>query len=139
MKFGIISVFATAACLYSQAALANVSDAEQIIGPTIKNLEENNAQAAVDAFFAGSEMMAGKQQELSYLVTQIRGTLDIYGKISDCELVDSQSKGQLLLRNIYICQHEKFLTRWTLSVARTGKGWTGLNLSFDDKVEQLFD
>lgn len=123
----------------SQPAYAQDGEKEALFNAAIDKLVSNDPRGAVDAFLGSSELMARKQQEIGFLATQIAGTFDIYGPVSHCTMIETDQRADLLERRIYLCQHEHFLTRWTLLAAKTTNGWVGANLNFDDKIDQVLD
>lgn len=107
---------------------------EKLVAPIFSNLKAGNATAAVGEFLGRSPMFAGKKQEMQYLVSQIDGTFSIYGKISDCSLASLETKANLAQSRQYLCQHENFVTRWVVIVAKTSNGWGPVSLRFDDNI-----
>lgn len=98
-----------------------------------------DAKRAVDAFAAGSPLMAGKTIELASLQSQIQTSLTAYGPISSIELAKQQTLGSSAVRRYYVARHEKLTTRWELVFARTSKGWVIAYLGFDDQQRGWFD
>ena len=83
--------------------------------------------------------MDGKQNELAVLEGQITSAVSIYGSIRTCELVESVKRGTLVENRMYLCQHDRFVSRWRFLLIRTSSGWVGNNIGFDEKVNQAFD
>jgi hypothetical protein len=107
---------------------------ERLIAPVFSNLKAGDSAATVDEFLGISPMFDGKKQEMQYLVSQIDSTMSIYGKISDCALASIKTRANIAQSRQYLCQHEKFITRWVVIVAKTSKGWGPVSLSFDDQM-----
>jgi hypothetical protein len=98
-----------------------------------------DAKRVVDAFAAGSPLMAGKTIELGSLQSQIQTSLTAYGSISSIELAKQQTLGTSAIRRYYVARHEKLTTRWELVFARTSKGWVIGYLGFDDQQRGWFE
>jgi hypothetical protein len=96
-------------------------------------LQAGSIDKAVEGFLGTTGLMAGKKAQLTQVAAQISTTIDIYGPISNCILVQSDGKGGIVEEQEYICQHENLVTRWKLLFVKTTKGWIAGNLYFDDK------
>jgi hypothetical protein len=115
----------------------SASDEQQIDAISDKfftQLKASKVESAVSGVFQSSELMAGKTAELSQISSQMQTSLNIYGPISECVLVQSSGRGNVVEAQQYICQHQKLATRWKIEFVKTTKGWITSNLSFDDKV-----
>jgi len=99
-------------------------------------LAAGKSLSAVNAFLGRSKLMAGKSQELTLLASQIDGTIGIYGTIGNCLLFSESSRAGIVQVRSYLCQHQQYLTRWTLTFGKTANGWEPLMLNFDDKIAE---
>jgi hypothetical protein len=108
---------------------------DALVTPVLLGLKSGQVRKATSDFFQTSAAMAGKQSEVSLFGTQAEGALAIYGKVGECQLTDRINYGTYAQARLYICQHEKFLTRWIFDLVRTSKGWEAGNLRFDDKYK----
>jgi hypothetical protein len=141
-SFGLRSVLALplAMCLMQPTAAQGTSATSDSIAQTaISNLQTGHTKEAILGFFGGNPLMAGKQNELTMLISQIDGMIAIYGPIRSCELVATAKNGTLVENRQYLCQHDHFVTRWRLLMIRTASGWTGNNVSFDEKLTLPID
>lgn len=107
---------------------------ERLIAPIFSNLKAGDSAATVEEFLGISPMFGGKKQEMQYLISQIESTISIYGKISNCALASTKTRANIAQSRQYLCQHENFVTRWVIIVAKTSKGWGPVSLSFDDQM-----
>lgn len=105
----------------------------------IAKLKAGDGTGAVQTFYAGNLLVAGKQAQLQIMAGQISSALALYGPISSCELVEETSHGSLVDSRLYVCSHDKYVSRWKMMFVKTAHGWTGGTLQFDDKVQLGLD
>jgi hypothetical protein len=117
-------------------ALAQNDEAaiDKLIDPTLSQLRAGHALPALNAFFGTSRLMAGKTVELQALASQINSTMEIYGALGQCELVERRNRGSFVQVRLYVCQHDSMATRWRFIMVKTTGGWIGANVYFDDKA-----
>jgi hypothetical protein len=80
--------------------------------------------------------MAGKSAEMDILASNVAITISLYGEVKNCEQVELKKRGMWVENRLYICQHDKFLTRWIFTLFKLPSGWMGANLRFDDKASR---
>jgi hypothetical protein len=107
---------------------------DTLVAPIFTNLKAGDYEGSVKQFLGLSPMFTGKKQEMQFLVNQIQGAADIYGPITECPLDSVETKAGIAQSRQYLCQHENFVTRWIVVVAKTSKGWGPISLSFDDQI-----
>lgn len=97
-------------------------------------LKQGQPENAVKNLLGTTGLMEGKKSELTQLSNQIASSLDIYGPISDCLLVQRDGRGGVVEEQQFICTHSKLASRWKLLFIKTANGWIAGNLYFDDRV-----
>jgi hypothetical protein len=107
---------------------------DRLIAPSLAALKAGKSREAVDIFLGSNELMASKRSDVAFLASQIDSMIGIYGPISDCQLSETRNNGAVVEQRLYHCQHRNFVTRWIFLAVKTTGGWTGGNLSFDDKL-----
>lgn len=107
---------------------------DNLVAPIFSNLKAGNYAATVNEFLGLSSMFDGKKQEMQYLISQIESTSTIYGRVSNCSLATVKTRAGIAQSRMYLCQHENFVTRWIVVVAKTSKGWAPVSLRFDDQM-----
>ena len=95
-------------------------------------------QSVIDAFNR-SEMMKAKQSDVALVASQAEVAIGIYGAVRACENVDQKGHGSWVQDRIYICQHDRFLTRWVITMVKMPGGWQPASISFDDKINVDLD
>lgn len=115
-------------------AQADESAIDKLVEPTLSQLRAGNAALALNSFFGTSRLMTGKSVELQALASQINSSIEIYGSLAQCELVERRNHGSFVQVRLYVCQHERMATRWQFTMVKTTNGWIGANLYFDDKA-----
>ena len=120
-------------------ALATVSTADTakldaITRQTFDGIINGKAHEALDGFFGSSELMRSKAGELRMLANQIDSLGGLYGAMGECRLSEERIRAGLVVQRLYLCRHGQYMTRWKLMFANTSNGWTGANISYDDKV-----
>ena len=143
-----ITVMAFAAMLWAVPAAASEAlpptpgDAAQIdklIVPFIAGLKAGKAGDAINAYMATNALTRQKTTEIDYVALQAQTVLTTYGPISECQLVETQSRGSWAQTRLYICQHTNYLTRWVFTVMKTPQGWQAANFRYDDKFSNPID
>jgi hypothetical protein len=120
--------------LQNTLSAADNEAVDKLVEPIFSNLKAGNSAAVVNEFLGISPLFAGKKQEMQFLISQIESTVAIYGKISNCALASTETRANLAQSRQYLCQHENFVTRWVVIVAKTSKGWGPVSLRFDDQM-----
>ncbi|WP_374528740.1 hypothetical protein [Novosphingobium sp.] len=145
-KIGIIPTAFVAAMALSQSAqvAASTTPADdaaiaKILDPTLSLLRAGKSRQAVDTFFTGSPIAAGKSSEMQMLANQVDSTVGIYGPFGECRMVEKRPHGDFVVQMLYHCQHKHYVTRWTFLFIKTTQGWQGGNIYFDDKVTAGLD
>lgn len=103
------------------------------------NLKAGRSLEAINRFFGPNSLVSEKTNELKMLSDQIDSTMAIYGPMAQCEQNERETKGTLVEMRLYLCQHDKYVTRWKLTFVRTSKGWSGAYVTFDDKIALPLD
>lgn len=109
------------------------SQIEALISPMIAGLKANHVKQASADYFNSNPNMAGKSTDVEFFGVQAEAIISAYGPIRDCQLIQNESYGSWAQTRLFICQHERFLSRWIFTVVKTAKGWQAGNLFFDDK------
>jgi hypothetical protein len=133
-----------AAVLWQSPALAGTSLAppptvaddaqiDKLIDPFFASLRGGQTKKAVTDYMTTNLMMRAKVSELDYVVVQTDGVVAAYGRLGDCQLNEKTGIGSWVETRLYICQHEKFLTRWLFTVIKLGGTWQAATFRFDDK------
>jgi hypothetical protein len=138
-----------AAALLPMAAIAqaqpvtltseSVIEVDKLAKTVTDALIAGDAKRAVNAFAAGSPLMAGKSIELGSLEAQVGTAFTAYGPITSIELAKQQVYGTSAVRRYYVARHEKMVTRWELVFSRTSKGWIIGYFGFDDQQRSWFE
>lgn len=117
----------------------SATEIDRLAKSVIDALIAGDAKRAVDAFVAGSPLMAGKTIELGALQSQVQTAMTAYGKISTVELAKQQSLGASVVRRYYVARQDKLVTRWELVFVQTSSGWVIAYFGFDDQQRTWFD
>jgi hypothetical protein len=110
---------------------------DSISAEVLDKLRAGEYLAAITIFFAANPLAASKTAEFGYLSDQMASSERAYGRISQCEQIDREALGTLIESRTYLCQHRDYVTRWVMSFQKTGKGWVGANIRFDDRTLEL--
>jgi hypothetical protein len=117
---------------------ADTNEVDTLIDPVLHGLREATAGEAIKAYLATGKTGVFGEPQVNMVVSQVANALAAYGPVHQCALVDEETKAALMLRRTYLCQHEKFLTRWIFVVVKLPDGWKAGSIFFDDKIDQLF-
>lgn len=137
LAFAIVSASSGAAARPVAKHRLSEVDEQQIDAMSDKffsQLKSSSPESAVAGFLGTTELIEIKKAEVTELASQIGKGLNIYGAISQCILVQSNGRGGVVEEQQFICEHDKFATRWKLLFVKTTKGWIAGNLYFDDKI-----
>ncbi|MBV1687018.1 hypothetical protein KRR38_04840 [Novosphingobium sp. G106] len=143
MKFRAAALLA--ACLWQSPAFAAASLApppsavddaqiDKLIDPFFTAIRSGQTRKAVTDYMATNAMMRAKTTELEYVVVQTDGVFAAYGRLGDCQLNEKTATGSWAETRLYICQHEKYLTRWIFTVIKLGGTWQAATFRYDDKI-----
>lgn len=103
------------------------------IQPIFEHLSRGDASAVIDAAFpSSSPLYQNVKPQLPNLKSQVGVMLDMYGPASNCERARRGHNGSLLIKLEYLCQHERFVTQWNVTVVKTSTGWTMSQITFAD-------
>jgi hypothetical protein len=109
------------------------SSPDSIAATTIEYLQAGKNNEAISSFFGKGRLGIGDAQA-AYISDQITSATKAYGPILRCEVVERKPLGSMIEHRYYLCQHTSFITRWTMVFMRTGEGWSGAHITFDDKL-----
>src|SRR5690606_15023261 len=116
-----------------QLAPADKAQVDALALPLINGLIAGKATEAIAAFLGKSAMMQGKQSDVAFLGAQAEAAIAAYGPIRACDLDEEATSSKWSQTRLYICQHDKYLTRWILVVFKSPSGWQPASINFDDK------
>ncbi|MDE8654361.1 hypothetical protein [Novosphingobium album (ex Liu et al. 2023)] len=130
-----LALSCVAAPASAQTALSAADNAQidALVQPMIDGLIAGKAKDAISTLLNRSDMMRSKPTDVGFLGVQAEAAMTAYGPIRACELVEQQNTGHWAAARLYICQHDRFLTRWIVAVFKSPSGWQPSNLRFDDK------
>lgn len=111
---------------------AEFAAATNMIKPIIDRLIAGDAKVAIDGAFKESPLFDRVKPQLPNLVGQLNTIYEVYGPITKCEPAQRGSVGSLMARFIYLCQHEKFVTKWNFVLLKADKGWVISTFQFSD-------
>lgn len=106
--------------------------AEETVNPTIAELVAGATSSVFETAFGESPLYEQIRGQLPALNAQLNDAFELYGPIAKCELAQRDHLGSLLVRLTYVCQHERFLTRWNFTVVNTTEGWVISQVNFED-------
>jgi hypothetical protein len=109
---------------------------DALVNPVLAGLKANNYQQEISRFFNTNSIMQNKTAEVENFKLQVTAAMVVYGPIKDCQFVEKSNRGQWSETRLYICQHEKYLTRWIFDAIKSPSGWQAGNLRWDDKYTQ---
>lgn len=135
-----LSMTSSVALAEGVSASAASSGTPDTIGrATMDGLQQGKPEKALATFFGANSLANEKAPQMRALVDQINSTISIYGPFGACELAQRKTFGTMVEKHFYVCQHDRYVTRWQLLFVKTNKGWTGGNITFDDRVQEQFD
>lgn len=117
-------------------SLADDAQIDRLIDPFFVALKGGRAKQAVADYMGTNALAKAKTAELDYVAVQADATMSAYGPIGNCQLTEKTSKGSWTQMRLYICQHEKYVTRWIFTVIKLASGWQAATFRFDDKFTQ---
>ena len=138
VAIGLAALILAAPAVAAEPAITEPSAKDEtqidsLIDAVLTGLKQNKIKPAANAFFMTNPIMRGKTSEMDYFGVGAEGTIGIYGTISDCQLIEKVNRGKWAQSRLYVCQHERFLTRWIFDVIKSSTGWQSANLRYDDK------
>lgn len=101
-------------------------------------LKQNHIGEAVDGVMKSSPLWGNKVGAKEQLVAQIDAAIKIYGPVATVELLSTESKGTMLVRQFWLAQHANMVTRWEFDLVRTANGWQIGYFGFTDQVTNWF-
>ena len=96
---------------------------------------ESGTDAALNTVRADFATVAGAGDLAERFRPNFEASVRAYGKIVRWEKVASDTKGSLIRRDIYLVQHEHFVTRWIFIFGHTNEGWVIQHWGFADQPE----
>ncbi|MCK9542511.1 MAG: hypothetical protein M0R03_10840 [Novosphingobium sp.] len=112
---------------------ADLREIDALTEPFIKGLTGGDAKGAIATLFSHSAIMQSKTADISFLGAQAEAAIGAYGPIRACILNETKNSSRWSLTRLYICQHDKFLTRWLITMFKAPGGWQAATIRFDDK------
>ena len=106
---------------------------DKLIDPFFAAMRSGQTKKAVTDYMGTNAMTRAKTSELDYVVIQTDGVFAAYGRLGNCQLSEKNGIGSWAETRLYICQHEKYLTRWLFTVIKLGGTWQAATFRFDDK------
>lgn len=83
--------------------------------------------------------LGNKKDQAIKRVETFNKAVDVYGAVKGYEFAGSDAGSESLLKVKYISLHEQFPLRWFFTFYKSPvRGWTIINMTFDDDVEYLF-
>lgn len=108
----------------------------RLIDPFFASLRSGQTKKGIADYMGTNPMAAAKASEMDYVAVQTDGALAAYGRILECQLTQKNSSGSWAQTRLYLCQHEKYMTRWVFTVIKLGSTWQAATFRFDDKFTQ---
>ena len=112
---------------------ADDAQIDRLIDPFLAALKSGRTKQAVADYMGTNALLKAKATELDYVAVQADATIAAYGPIANCQLAEKTGKGSWTQTRLYLCQHEKYVTRWIFSVIKLPSGWQAATFRFDDK------
>lgn len=136
LPFALVMASPTTAEPVATAALpaADTATIDRLARQAFEQIRAGKSFAALTSLFGNNQLIQAKTAELTMLANQIDSLRNIYGPMAECRLVEERSSGGLVANRLYLCRHELHVTRWKLLFANTTKGWSGINITYDDKI-----
>jgi hypothetical protein len=87
----------------------------------------------------GTSPLGNKKDQAAKRVETFNKAVEVYGAVKGHEFAGSDAVSESLVKVKYITLHEQFPLRWFFTFYKSPvRGWTIINMTFDDDVEYLF-
>lgn len=101
-------------------------------------LKKNQPEEAIDNILRSSPLWSNRIGVKEQLLAQVEAGLKIYGPVKTIEMMSSESKGTMLVRQYWFAQHDNMVTRWEFDFVRTANGWQIGYFGFNDQLTTWF-
>lgn len=116
----------------SKPSDADIAAAMAVGGEFVSLVEAANFDGALDLVKGTNPIWAKKVAEVDALVNEAEAKQRMYGATKTCVASSYIYVSEFRIMMRYVCQHEKGLTRWRLTVDELPRGWTISNVRFTD-------
>lgn len=118
---------------------APYTEVERVMSAFWQTLRAGDTRKAFDDLLTNSKIRE-KDEQVQRLVEQARKSTELYGEIRGQVLVEHKSISSSLIKLRYMVEHRSMPMSWTIVFYKTSdKGWTVLNVKFDDRIESFFE
>lgn len=114
-------------------------EVDQLANRFMAALKAGKPGDAVDIVIASSPLWAERTGTREVMLGQADAATKAYGRVVKYEKVAGANIGSLVVRQFYLVQHEKMVTRWELDFARTPGGWSIAYFGFTDQIQKWFE
>ena len=116
----------------SRPSEADIAAARAVADPVILLIEGGDTGGALASIKDGNPLWSEKTSEVNLLAAQAGSATELYGAVAQCVTASYRYDSSLRIDLSYVCQHERGLMSWRLTVDRLPRGWTISNVRFSD-------